>query len=671
MRRPVLAPAAVPLAALLAAAGLVPRNAVAGDRAPAVASYRITAGWDEARKTIRGAERVLLVNRSARPLPDLVLSLPLNAWRNDASTALTEEPRPGLAQDEYGWLDVTRIALPDGTDLTRRLAFEAPDDGNAHDRTLARIPLPRAVAPGEALVFEADFEARLPRNGERTGWKDDFVFAGQWFPQLAAVGPDGWLARQFHASTEFFADFGDYDVVLTLPAALKGKVAATGVLREEAELPDGQVRVRFLAEDVHGFAWSASPRFEVHREKAVSPGLPPVEVVLFLQPDHRSLRARMLGAARDALRLYGTWFLPYPYPVLTVVDPPWGSRAAAMEYPMLVTGGASWLSPRATLEPEALLLHEVAHQWFHGVLASNEVDEAHLDEGFATWAAARAQRELYGPAAASLRPLGVPLVFPRARLDPLAGEAGRLARWLRSSGSDPTTRPTFRDLDADAVEVNAYARTALLLASAERTFGEEAFARAMRSYARRFSFRHPTSRDFLDVVGAEAGEEARAAIAGVWAAAGGVDFAVTQARTEPDVPPAGLFGEGAERRFRPRVETAGGRGWRSTVVVQRRGEAAWPVEVELTFEGGARLVRRWDGRGRWVRYRATGPRLVWARVDPGGKCLLDVNRLDQGLRVDPAPAAASRWGHRIRFFAQNLLELVSLLATAVAPGGSP
>ena len=110
-------------------------------------------------------------------------------------------------------------------------------------------------------------------------------------------------------------------------------------------------------------------------------------------------------------------------------------------------------------------------------------------------------------------------------------------------------------------------------------------------------------------------------------------------------------------------------GWASTVVVRRLGEVAWPVEVELRFAGGRVVTRRWDGRGEWVRYRATGPRLLSATVDPKRACLLDVNRLNDGLRTDPDPTAARAWSHRLRFLAQNLLELFSLLA--LAPGGAP
>ena len=107
-------------------------------------------------------------------------------------------------------------------------------------------------------------------------------------------------------------------------------------------------------------------------------------------------------------------------------------------------------------------------------------------------------------------------------------------------------------------------------------------------------------------------------------------------------------------------------GWESLAVVQRLGEASWPVEVELRFADGTRIRRPWVSDSRWIRYRATGPKLVWVEVDPDRKCLLDANPLNNGRLTDEAPAASRRWAARLRFWAQNVLELFALLGFAGA-----
>ena len=627
--------------------------------------------YDDDAHTLAGKSAVTFVNRTSRPFPDLCFHLYLNAWRNDRSTWLRENGegvgrarRTGKSEDWFGWSEIHRIALADGTDLTKGLRYAAPDDGNADDRTVACAPLPRPVAPGETLAFTLDWAAKLPRTQARTGWKDDFVMGAQWFPKLGVTTDAGWNVHQFHAGTEFFADFGDYDVTLTLPKEMKGKVGASGVQREEAEV-GGLLKVRFVAEDVHDFAWTASPRYEVHRETFSEPGLPNVEMILLLQPDHRRVKNRYFAATRAGLKEYGTRFVAYPYPQVTIVDPPWGAVAGGMEYPTLFTGGATWLSPAGTGSPERLTVHEFGHQIFYGLLASNEFEEAHLDEGFNTYATDVAMRETFGDPPLLIRPFGIPVVFRSVLLpSPEAGKE-RYLDWQTASRSDATSHPSFRMLDGAAIRETAYSKTALTLTSAGRTLGEPRWSAILRTYATRFAFRHPTAADFRGVVTEIAGEEGDALFREAWDTSNTFDYAVGSVSTRKTAPPNGYLGEGSDRKFRPApTEAPGPPTYESVVVIRRMGEAVWPVDVEMTFQGGHVFRTAWDGKDRWIRYRAAGPKLLSARVDPDRKLLLDVNVLNNGLRAQEDPREANRWAMRLRFWAQNVLEFFALLGFA-------
>ncbi len=660
----------LPSALLATVAILASARAEGGPRVPPVASYTIEAQVN-ADHAITGRETVRFTNRTKFSFEDLRLHLYLNAWKNDRSTWLTEQTRGGGRNDRgvrrleagrWGFSEIHRIALEDGTDLTPSLQYLSPDDGNPEDRTLVSVALPRPVGPGEMVTFRVDWEGRFPRAVARTGWKDDYLLGAQWFPKLGVATDEGWNAHQFHAATEFFADFGDYDVTLTLPKAVKGRVGATGVLKEETEIPGDLVRVRFTAEDVHDFAFTACPRFEVVRDTFSAPGLPNVDILLLLQPDHRRVRDRYLKAVKAALMDYGTWYVPYPYPLVTVVDPPWGSHTEGMEYPTLFVGGARWLAPAAAHSPEGVTIHEFGHQVFYGMLASNEFEEAPLDEGFNTYATARTEMAAFGAPSLVVRFFGLPVAFPSVPVPPLLAMSERYGRWAQASRSDAMDVPSFRQLDGDAVRVNAYSRTALLLASAERTFGEKTWTNVMKTYATRWAFRHPTSADFLAVVREVAGEAAAGAIAGIWSTAGSVDYAVTSASTRRARPLTGYTGEGDARKLVIPKDDAGG--WESIAVAQRLGEASWPVDVELRFADGTRVRRPWISDSRWIRYRATGPKLLSVEIDPDGKCLLDSNPLNNGRLTEEAPAASRRWTARLRFWAQNVLELFAMLGFA-------
>ena len=662
-------PRAARLAALAALS--VAARLDAGPRVPPVASYTIEAAVN-AEHVLTGKETIRFTNRTTFTFRDLTLHLYLNAWRNDRSTWLREQARGGGRGDRglaakdparWGWSEIHRVSLDDGTDLTPGLTYVSPDDGNPDDRTLVRVPLPRPVAPGETFVFRVDWEAKFPRAVARTGWKDDYLLGAQWFPKLGVATDAGWNAHQFHAGTEFFADFGDYDVTLALPAADKGHIGGTGVLKEEAELAGDLVRAHFVAEDVHDFAFAACPRFEVVRDTFSAKGLPNVDIVLLLQPDHRPLRDRYLKATKVGLEDFGTRYLAYPYPVVTVVDPPWGSHTEGMEYPTLFVGGGRWLAPKKAHSPESVTVHEYGHQVFYGMLASNEFEEAHLDEGFNTYATLKALKAAYGDPSLVVRFYGIPVTFAGVTVPYPFGTTDRFHRWQLDSRSDAQAVPSYRQLDSSAIRSNAYLRTALLLGSCERTFGEDLWAKVMKTYATRFAFRHPTTADFLGVVKEVAGESAAATVAGIVETAGSVDYAVTSIATREASGPTGFTGEGSDRKFEAAKKGESGT-YESTVVVQRFGEATWPVDVVFTFKDGSTLARQIRGAERWVRWRLRGPKLVSAEVDPERKCLLDGNTLNNGRRTEPDPRASRSWTTRFMFWAQNLLEAFSLLGFA-------
>ena len=190
----------------------------------------------------------------------------------------------------------------------------------------------------------------------------------------------GWTAHQFFANSEFFSDFGRYDVRMTVP---KGwMVGATGVEQSRSRSPAAaRRRIATSQDDVHDFAWTTSPDFIEKRQRFEHAGLPPVQMRLLLQPEHEDLADRHFAGAAAALQYYGEWYGAYPYPTLTIVDPPYQSESGGMEYPTLFTGGTRWLAPRYSNDPEYVVLHEAGHQFWYGMVANNEVEFAWLDEG--------------------------------------------------------------------------------------------------------------------------------------------------------------------------------------------------------------------------------------------------------------------------------------------------
>ena len=266
-----------------------------------ILNYRIEVGLDPLEKKVKGYEILTWRNQSGKALQDFCFHLYLNAFRNNRSTFVRESSfRPlwgrieEIPDDYWGYTNVESIQVISGQDAFRpqviRRQYIHPDDDNEMDRSVLRIVLDRPLPAGEVIEFRIDFESKLPKGTRRTGWKDDYFFVAQWFPKIGVVQEGQWNCHQYHQSTEYFADFGVYDVSLTVPTQFV--VGATGKRVDQRDNSDGTTTYRYLQEDVHDFAWTASPRFLEKKRRFSHPPLPEVDMTLLLLPEHRHLEER-------------------------------------------------------------------------------------------------------------------------------------------------------------------------------------------------------------------------------------------------------------------------------------------------------------------------------------------------------------------------------------------
>ena len=645
------------------------------EASPRSASYTIEARLDPDTHRITGSLLLDWKNTSDQALSSFPFHLYWNAFRNNLSTTARGEGRraPDDARRDarsFGWTELTSIRLLGELeeDLKPTLRYLS-EDGNSDDRTVIEARTSRAIAPGASARFRIEWESLVPHGTiGRAGWIHDYNFIVQWFPKIGVFWKGQWNCHPFYPWTEFFADFGVYDVTLRLPQGFV--VGATGREQSRTDNPDGTVSHRFVQEDVHDFAWTASRRFLERHARFDEPGYPPVDVRLLLQPEHAQLAERYLAAAQIALRTYGTWSAPYPYPQLTLVDPAWNSASGGMEYPTLFTGGAPWLAPEELQSPEGVTIHEAGHQFWYGLVANNEFEEAWLDEGFNSYMTAKASHHALGPSGWGRRyfgfdqgrgaAVGWPFVAPGVRI---ARGSDSLAGLRRGGEADVMAQKAWTYRDGSSYGLNSYGKPALVLQTLEGLLGEETMVKVLRSYARRYRFAHPTTEDFLATVDEVTGGGWRYFFAETFFSSELCDYAV-EVKNEPIRKPAGYFpGPGGELALTPPRKDRGkdgpGERFESKVTVVRKGGVRLPVELRVEFEDGRVVNERWNGRDRWYRYRYEGAKVLRARLDPERKIAIDVDPTnDEWLdSTGLAHRAAAKWAARYLFWLQNLLEL--------------
>jgi len=614
-------------------------------RSPRNASYQLLATLDPDAHTISGSGRIRWRNVTKAPARDLRFHLYWNAWRDANSTWMREQGMgrgslAGRPADDFGSIDVISIVAR-GEDLRKGATFVAPDDGNKDDQTVLAVPLAVPVLPGETLDIDVVWTANVPRTFARTGRLGQYYFIAQWFPKLGVFEDSGeWNAHQFHAATEFFSDFGTYDVALTVP---KGwLVGATGVASPAMPKGDDQETHRFIAEDVHDFAWTTSPDFVERVERVEHAGLPPVTMRLLLQPGHVKQADRHFTATRAALRYYGEWFGPYPYPHITIVDPVapvnpavQGASTGGMEYPMLFTAGTrNWASLNGT-QPEAVTIHEAGHQFWYGIVATNEFEHAWMDEGLNTYSTARVMEEVFPKQFVTVERYFGGFV-PWAVMDApwsRAIDGNRLNAYRPVATADIQSTPTWRYWPGTASQIS-YNKTALWLATLERYLGWETMQRVLATHFSRGAFRHPTPEEFFSIANEVAGQDLTWFFDATVRSNAAFDYAVTQVTN------------------RPAAE-----GFESMVIVRRLQGGVFPVTIKRTYANGASDLASWDGRAPWQAITSRGPSpVVKVEVDPERILMLDLNYTNNSWTDRPyAPLAARRWSLRWMGWLQEVM----------------
>ena len=627
-------------------------------RSPRIASYKLDATFEAKFHTITASETLTWTNAGASAVTTLPFHLYLNAFKNEKSQFMQTSRgvmRGAKATDTgWGWISVESVQIG-GTELVSKL-----QPVNPPDETVAELPLAQPVQPGQTIEVSFKFTAQLPEVFARTGYKGEFNLVGQWFPKIGVrVGPSGfehWECAPLSINTEFFADFGTYDVKLTVPNTYI--VAATGVLTAAVESPGLTRTLTYHAEDVHDFVWMADPYMTMTREGYIKDEAhpddgPPVEVRVYARPEQAEFARRHLQAAIGSIERFSHYFVPYPWPIMNVIDPPvdaW-EGAGGMEYPMFVTTGGDSVFTRGNVRlPEYVTVHEVGHNWFQGMLASNEPEEAWLDEGINEWADLHVMRDLYGQRANAIDWRG------------WQADTGAVRQALIADASLPSPIATsaYAFVDNENYGEATYGGTMAALSTLENFIGSAKFLAAMKAYTKAFAFKHPTGRDFYATIEKELGQDLSWFFVPAFEKVGGSHLAVRTAVCRDAHQPRGVTGEGSQRKTVTETEAPDTGTFVCEVVVENTGVIHVPVDVELRFADGSSLRQRWDdrGNGTWKRWEiARSSKLTEVRIDPDHQLVL-ADPVEYDKRIDGDGAASLRAGARVASWAQTLMQLV-------------
>jgi hypothetical protein len=482
------------------------------------ADYTIVATLDDTRGVIAADGRLRYVNHSPDTLRELWLHQHLNAFRPGSRWSATDA-REGrtrfeaLRDDDLAFERFTRVPAIGGTTLA--IAYPL-----APDSTVVRVALPAALAPGDSIDVTFSWTARPSTLARRQGRRGRSVDFAQWYPKVAVYDRMGWKPNPLVPAGEFHGEFGTFDV--TLVVAEDQVIGATGVpvagdpgwqrvaapgqvadLRARAygDVPDGPTvsppagmrAVRFLARDVHHFAWSASPGFRYEGGvvvRAVRSGAYRFPVwdtvavhVLYRGDASRTQweRGRALAFGRTALGWLEQVFGAYPYPQMTILE---RLDGGGTEFPMMMQNGSA---------SQGLVTHEGGHIYAYGILANNEWQSGWLDEGLTSYQTSWQEGTVRPVVSERLSRLA-PSVVPDSSLATTVRELRQAAELRHAAVAAGTVQPIGTRADRfrsfSVYNAMVYTRAAAMYEALHDVLGDAAFRAFLHDYYTRWAFRH-------------------------------------------------------------------------------------------------------------------------------------------------------------------------------------
>ena len=368
--------------------------------------------------------------------------------------------------------------------------------------TVLRARLKKALQPGEELRIDLDWNHHVGGMVERAGYVDGQYNMAQWYPKMAVYDVQGWHAEPFHAEGEFYGEYGNFDITFEIPA--KFIIGASGVVKSgdpgwQSVMVDtsadfdkwfvdfeksykepeaSQIRkVRFLAENVHDFAWVASPNFLYEHDRWNNIDVHVLYNKVNANDWHHIVRQRSVRALKWLSNKFGN----YPYPQVTNTD---RIRSGGMEYPMLIMDGS---------ESESLIVHEIGHIWFYGVLGNNELDEAWIDEGFTSVQTRDYMIHHYGAKGFDMNSDDWAKPYQMKYWsydDRLHSDQWYSIRYITSGYNEPISRKSYQFKNGSSYRQNAYTKPSLMFNELKYILGDSLYYQSIQDLYNKWKFKH-------------------------------------------------------------------------------------------------------------------------------------------------------------------------------------
>lgn len=604
-----------------------------------ITDYNFDVEFSDVNKEIFVKENIIWRNKTNNSTNEIYFHLYPNAYKsNNTHFAKGYNINFPEAQTEIKILK----SLVNGIKTDYEFVF--PEISNPNDSTVAKFVLNNPVNPGDSIQIYFEYSLKIPESVKRFGYARgrNFFFVSQWFPKVGVFENGEWICSPYYAYLNFYSNFGNYSASIKVPDGYK--VISTGI-EVNKSINDKITTYTIVQNGVHDFVWLATD--DIMHRSGIYKRKDGTEILIhaYVQPEREKYFYRYIEAVKNCLDFYEQNLGAYPYQTITLVDVPRTCNAGGMEYPTLFTVSADLFSPQSTGWPEYLVAHEFSHQYFQGIIANNEVYDAWLDEGFASYFATKIMYKYYPDLLtffkfASYIPVygmeffsykEIPIIYTLVEV-PLPEATQSLVSYYRNMTIGAITDTSFKQPSRLAYAVNSYSKPELVLQTLERYIGFDNMMKIMKDYYSKFKFAHPKGQDFFNTVNKNVKEDMNWFFDEFFNSTKIFDYKVTSVT---QVSPTEY-----------------------EVLAERLRDGIFKCDVYL-YTDKETLKQSWDGKERWKVFKfKTENEVIAAAVDPLRKNLLDINFANNSYTVESRIWASWSLAIRVFFWVQNALMIL-------------
>ncbi|HZX21559.1 MAG TPA: M1 family metallopeptidase, partial [Clostridia bacterium] len=435
-----------------------------------IPKYTIDVTFDEQNMSLEAKQRVRYENMTEQPIKDLYFHLYANAFRSSDTTPFEAEDMTRAYPNGFseGWIEL--ISVKKGT---KKLNYKIMGKGNTNLRITPKKP----IEPGASIELTMKFKVKLPNSIGRMGYGANTVNIANWYPVLSVLDENGWNLEPYHSIGDpFYSNVSEYKVNISIPEQYK--LASTGNIIKES-VSKNRKTYKIRADNVRDFAFILSEKFSINRGD-----IDGTEVISYTIGGLKNKQA--LNYGMEALQIFNGLFGKYPYEQLSIVASDFFT--GGMEYPNLVMIGQSLYEADLDLPLEYVIAHEVAHQWWYGIVGNNAITEPWLDEALTEYSTLMYFEEKYG---GHIKEQVYERMVEDRYEDFLGWRSGRDGGILRS----------LDEFD-DQMQYSSivYGKGAMFIRELRRKMGDKAFMSALREYFNTYKFKNAKTENFYDIL---------------------------------------------------------------------------------------------------------------------------------------------------------------------------